>query len=154
MEQTYWNQQGKYQQWVDKISETTPDMHYTDNKYMNVFIAMNNIYHDVYNNGGGNILDGCYKDALKFIQGFIGKFNSRTAIKDLNYLEGKANEVFAKLMDQDLYFENHGFWNEWKNSKISMYKQEGEYWTYITCGTKENVEKEFERRKSYGFKVV
>lgn len=154
MKQIYWNQQGKYQDWVNEINKTMPDMYYTDNKYMNVFIAISNIYYDVYNNGGGNILDGCYKDALKFIQKFIGKFNSRTAIKDLDYLEDKTNEVFEKLMDKDLHFENHGFWNEWKNSKISMHKQEGEYWIYITCGTKENVEKEFERRKSYGFEVV
>lgn len=153
MEQIYWNRQGKHQKWVDEIDETMPTMYYTDNKHMNIFIAMNNIYYDVYNNGGGNISD-CYKDALKLIQGFIGKFNSRTAIKDFNYLEDKANEVFEKLMDKDLSFENHGFWNNWKYNKISMHKQEGECWIYITCGTKENVKKEFERRKSYGFTVV
>ena len=57
-------------------------------------------------------------------------------------------------MDKNLSFENYGFWNNWKHNKISMHKQEGECWTYITCGTKENVGKEFERRKSYGFTVV
>ena len=48
MKQIYWNRQGKHQKWVDEINETTPDMYYTENKYMNVFIAMNNIYYDVY----------------------------------------------------------------------------------------------------------
>jgi hypothetical protein len=154
MKKTYWNRQGKYQEWVDEISATMPDMYYTDNKYMNVFIAMSNIYYDIYNNGGCNIQDGCYKDALKYIHGFIGKFNSRTAIKDYDYLEDKANEVFEKLMEKDLSFENHGFWNNGRDSKVSMNEQSGECWTYITCGTKYNTEKEFECRKKYGFEEV
>lgn len=151
---TYWNGNGKYQEWVSKTSKMMPSMYYTDNRYMNVFIAMNNIYYEIYNNGGGNIMDGCYKDALSIIHGFIGKFNSRTAMKDFDYLEDKTNEVFEKLMDKDLSFENHGFWNEWRKRKISMTKQVGEDWLYITCGTEENVKKEFECRKNYGFEVV
>ena len=43
---------------------------------------------------------------------------------------------------------------EWKERKISMTKQVGENWIYITCGTEENVKKEFEIRKNYGFKEV
>lgn len=151
---TYWESNGKYQEWVDEINETMPDMYYTDNKYMNVFIAMSNIYYEIYNNGGGNIVDGCYTDALKLIHGFIGKFNSRTAMNDLQYLEEKTNEVFENLMGKDLSFINHGFWNEWKENKISMNEQVGDNWIYITCGTEDNVKKEFENRKNYGFKVV
>lgn len=154
MNNTYWNSNGKYQAWANEINETMPDMYYTDNRYMNVFIAMSNIYYEIYNNGGGNIVDGCYTDALRLIHGFIGKFNSRTAMNNLDYLEEKTNEVFEKLMGKDLSFENHGFWNEWKESKISMNEQIGENWSYITCGTKENVEKEFEKRKHYGFKEI
>lgn len=152
--ETYWNGNGKYQEWVDKINETMPSMYNTDNKYMNVFIAMSNIYYEIYNNGGGNIVDGCYTDSLKLIHRFIGKFNSRTAMNDLKYLEEKTNEVFEKLMDKDLSFVNHGFWNEWRERKISMTEQVGDDWAYITCGTEENVKKEFEQRKNYGFKVV
>lgn len=152
---TYWNHNGKYQEWVNTINETMPSMYYTDNKYMNVFIAISNIYYEIYNNVGGNILDGCYTDALEIIHKFIGKFNSRTAMKDFVYLENKTNEIFEKLMNYDLSFENHGFWNEWRNRKISMNEQVGEDWVYITCGTKENMIKEFEnRRDTYGFEVV
>lgn len=151
---TYWNSNGKYQDWVDKISETMPDMYYTDNKYMNVFIAMNKVYYDIYNNGGGNLLDGCHKEALEFIREFIGRFSLKRAIKEDDYLEERTNAVFSKLMNEDLSFENHGFWNEWRKRKISMTKQDGEDWIYITCGTQENVEKEFESRTKYGFSVV
>lgn len=151
---TYWNRNGKYQEWAEKVNKTKPRMYDTDNKYMNLFIAMNKIYYEIYNNSGGNIMDGCYKDELNLIHGFIGKFNSRRAIKDFDYLENKTNEVFEKLMDKNLSFENYGFWNEWREGKISMSEQVGENWIYITCGTKENVKKEFEKRKKYGFSVV
>lgn len=150
----YWDSQGEYQEWVDKICETMPSMYYTENKYMNIFIAMNKVYYDIYNNGGGNLLDGIHNEALELIREFVGRFNLKRAIKELDYLEERTNTVFAKLMDKDLSFENHGFWNEWRKRKVSMTKQAGEDWIYITCGTKDNVEKEFEKRKAYGFKVV
>lgn len=31
-----------------------PDMYFTDNEYMNLFIEINNLYYDIYNNGGCN----------------------------------------------------------------------------------------------------
>jgi hypothetical protein len=154
MKQIYWNKQGKHQKWVDEIDETMPTIGYTNNKSMNVFIAMSRIYYDIYNNGGWNIKDGCYKDTPKLIQKFIGKFNSRTAIYDLDYLENKANEVFEKLMEKDLSFESYGLWNNWKDQNISMSEQSGEGWSYITCGTKEKLEEVIEQRKSWGFTVV
>ena len=150
----YWNSQGKYQGWVNEIGKTMPSMYYTDNKYMNIFIAMNKVYYDIYNNGGGNLLDGVHKEALEYIREFVGRFNLKRAIKEHDYLEERTNTVFEKLMDKDLSFENHGFWNEWRKRKISMTKQVGEDWIYITCGTKANVEEEFEKRKNYGFEVV
>ena len=153
---TYWNNNGKHQEWVERINDTIPSMYDTDNYYMNVFIAFSNIYYDIYNNGGGNIEDGCYDDSLRLLDNFLGlgNFNWYQASHDFDYLEDKANEVFEKLIAQDLSFENYGFWNEWKNSLISLNKQEGENWSYITCGTKENMEKEFKTRQNYGFTVV
>lgn len=151
---SYWNGNGKHQEWVEKVVETVPNMYYTTNRYMNVFIAMNNVYYEIYNNGGYNIMFGCCKDDLKFIHRFIGKFNSKTAMKDFDYLEDKMNEVFEKPMDKDLSFENHGFWNECRKRKISMTEKTGGDWVYITCGTEENVKKEFELRKGCGFEVV
>jgi hypothetical protein len=150
----YWNSQGKYQGWVNETGKTMPSMYYTDNKYMNIFIAMNKVYYDIYNNGGGNLLDGVHKEALEFIREFVGRFNLKRAIKEHDYLEERTNAVFEKLMDKDLSFINHGFWNNGRESKISMTKQVGENWHYITCGTEDNVKNEFKKRKSYGFKVV
>lgn len=152
----YWNNNGKYQEWVDKINDTMPDMYDTDNKYMNVFIVISKIYYDIYNNGGGNIEDGCYDDKLRTIENFVGLGNFSWYQGTINkeYLEEKTNEIFEKLMEQDLSFENHGFWNEWRNRKVSMSEQIGEDWIYITCGTAENAKKEFEDRQKCGFEVV
>ena len=35
---TYWNGDGKYQDWYDKIADTMPSMYDTDNSNMNLFI--------------------------------------------------------------------------------------------------------------------
>ena len=128
-------------------------MYDTDNKHMNIFIAMSNIYYD-YNNGGCNLSGSIRKKELDNIREFVGRFNLKRAIKEPDYLEERTNAVFEKLIDKDLSFVNHGFWNEWRERKISMTKQVGKDWIYITCGTEDNVKKEFEARKNYGFKVV
>ena len=97
---TYWNNNGKHQEWVEKINDTMPSMYDTDNYYMNVFIAFSNIYYDIYNNGGGNIEDGCYDDSLRMLYNFLGlgNFNWYQAAHDFDYLEDKANEIFEKLI--------------------------------------------------------
>jgi hypothetical protein len=145
---TYWNNKGKYQEWADEISETMPDMCDTDNKNMNVFIAMTNLYYDIYNNGGGNIEDS-YMLEVEIIKRFLGSFDIEKAVANEEYLEGVTNTVFEKLMNEDLSFENHGFWNECKQNLISRNPQDGENWRFISCGTKANMEKEFEDRKQH-----
>lgn len=147
---TYWNDNGKYQEWVDKTSKTIPDMYFTDNEYMNTFIEMSNLYYDIYNNGGCNFK----ADKVKRIKSIVNGFKISKARTDHEYLEDVANNIFEFLMDKDLSFENHGFWNEWNKRLVSLSEKTGEDWIYITCGTQENMEKEFDNRQKYGFKVV
>ena len=146
----YWNSNGKYQEWVDKVLKTMPDMYSTDNEYMNIFIEMSNLYYDIYNNGGCNFR----ADKVERIKSIVKGFKISKARTDHEYLEDAANHVFEFLMDKDLSFENHGFWNEWNKHLLSLSEKTGEDWIYITCGTQENMEKEFENRQKYGFKVV
>jgi hypothetical protein len=147
---TYWNSNGKYQKFVDEKLKTIPDMYFTDNEYMNLFIEINNLYYDIYNNGGCNFR----LDKVTRIKSVIKNFKISKAISDYDYLEEITDRIFEYLMDKDLTFENYGFWNEWKNSLISLNKHEGENWSYITCGTKDNMKKEFKIRQDYGFTVV
>ena len=125
-------------------------MYFTDNEYMNLFIEINNLYYDIYNNGGCNFR----LDKVKRIKSVVKNFKISKARSDYDYLEKITDEIFEYLMDKDLTFENHGFWNDWKNRLISLNKHEGENWLYITCGTKDNMEKEFKIRQDYGFSVV
>ena len=147
---TYWNSNGKYQKFVDEKLKTITDMYFTDNEYMNLFIEINNFYYDIYNNGGCNFR----LDKVKRIKSVVKNFKISKARSDYDYLEKITDEIFEYLMDKDLTFENHGFWNDWKNRLISLNKHEGENWLYITCGTKDNMEKEFKIRQDYGFSVV
>lgn len=147
---TYCNSNGKYQKFVDEKLKTIPDMYFTDNEYMNLFIEINNLYYDIYNNGGCNFR----LDKVTRIKSVIKNFKISKAISDYDYLEEITDRIFEYLMDKDLTFENYGFWNEWKNSLISLNKHEGENWSYITCGTKDNMKKEFKIRQDYGFTVV
>ena len=147
---TYWNSNGKYQKFVDEKLKTIPDMYFTDYEYMNLFIEINNLYYDIYNNGGCNFR----LDKVTRIKSVIKNFKISKAISDYDYLEEITDRIFEYLMDKDLTFENYGFWNEWKNSLISLNKHEGENWSYITCGTKDNMKKEFKIRQDYGFTVV
>ena len=147
---TYWNNSGKYQKWVDNILKSVPDMYLTDNEYMNTFIEMNNLYYNIYNNGGCNFKE----DKVKRIKAIVKNFKISKARTDYDSLEDIANDVFDFLMNKDLSFENYGFWNEWNKRIISLTEKVGENWLYITCGTQKNMEMEFENRKKYGFTVM
>lgn len=147
---TYWNNNGKYQKFVDEKLKMIPDIYFTDNEYMNLFIEINKLYYDIYNNGGRNSV----LDKVQRIKSVIKNFSFQKCISDHNYLEERTDEVLEYLQNKDLSFENHGFWYEWKNRLISLNKQEGENWSYITCGTKDNMEKEFKNRQKYGCTVV
>lgn len=66
---SYWNGEGLYQNELNKISENIPDIGMTNNKYMNLYITANNVYYDVYNNGGCN-LDNYEEDIKKYVAPF------------------------------------------------------------------------------------
>lgn len=59
MENTYWNNKGKYQDLATKLQERVPAMgecplKYTKNKKLEKFRKASNAYYDIFNNGGCN----------------------------------------------------------------------------------------------------
>ena len=103
----YWNGDGKYQDWYDKIADTMPSMYDTDNSNMNLFIYMSRLYYDIYNNGGANVSDSKkYQKEIDAIASIVKKFRISKAIIDHTYLEECTNMVFQYLQDKDLSFEN------------------------------------------------
>lgn len=51
MNNTYWLNNGKYQKEYDKISELIPPEGFTDNKYINLLIAISKLYYRHFNDG-------------------------------------------------------------------------------------------------------
>lgn len=152
---TYWDENGKYQDWYDKIADTMPSMYDTDNSNMNLIIYMNRLYYDIYNNGGMNVSDSKkYQKEIDAVASVVKKFRIAKAIINHAYLEEYTNMVFQYLQDKDLSFEDYGFWNDWDNRELSFKKHEGGSWIYITCGTKENRDREIAKRKACGYKII
>lgn len=54
----YWNEQGRYQfEYRDYWKQLVPETGEADTDEGNALIAISKIYHDVFNNGAGNIVD-------------------------------------------------------------------------------------------------
>lgn len=109
----YWHGNGKYQKEADKFSELLPIQGYTNNKYMNLFIIGSNIYHDFYNNGGGNIKYAYDEPITKYLIPFNEHFRidltggaEKIAKKLYNKktLENFFNRVIEIIKDKDLSY--------------------------------------------------
>ena len=54
----YWNEQGRYQfEYRDYWKQLVPETGEADTDEGNALIAISKIYHDVFNNGAGNIVN-------------------------------------------------------------------------------------------------
>lgn len=54
----YWNEQGRYQfEYMDYWKQLVPETGEADTDEGNALIAISKIYHDVFNNGAGNIVN-------------------------------------------------------------------------------------------------
>ena len=54
----YWNEQGRYQEeYQEYFNKLVPETGNADTDEGNALIAISKIYHDVFNNGAGNIVD-------------------------------------------------------------------------------------------------
>lgn len=67
MKKSYWTGNGRHQDTVTNLEGLIPNIGYTSSKWLNVFICLGKLYHDYYNNGGGNIED-CY---LQYVDLYI-----------------------------------------------------------------------------------
>lgn len=129
---TYWVENGKYQEDMDKLNKLIPNMGYTDNKYFNAFIIASKLYYDVYNNGGWNILD-CYMDDVDdFLKDFSDNIKaininvtSKTLIKNLKNhekLEKFMDEVIAFVKNNDFSFERFVIYQHYDKKQLSKTK--------------------------------
>lgn len=80
MENTYWNETGKYQKEYDKLWKLIPPTGWSKYKYINLLIAVSKRYHDLYNNGLGNE-DCLYDYCMDKIESLLDEINCSDKIK-------------------------------------------------------------------------
>lgn len=148
MEKTYWNSQGKFQKESDKISKLMPCWGKTNNPYLNLYLTASSLYYDVYNNGGGNIIDSYVKDIEQYIKPYANElkginFNCtiNTIIKNLKTeekLEKFVDSVIEFVMYKDLSYDKYCAYFSNETEVISFEKKEG--LDEISFGNKEDFE--------------
>ena len=125
MENTYWARNGKHQALVDGLNELVPLEGYTDNPYMNLFLAVSHLYYDAHNNGGGNIEDCYRKDFEQYIKPYLSV--------DINDFSGQRESVMEAAMDRtlELIFEHnvtyqkYPLWVDYDGRRVSLTKKNG-----------------------------
>lgn len=148
MKNTYWNNNGKYQEFIDGLTDRTPGHGYTCNVYANIYLAMTHLYYDAYNNGGGNIEDNYAKDFHIRVEPYLGDKVKLKAFLDVDSekMEDMVNIALEFIKDKNLEFPIYSFWCNHEAKMISEHKPEGEiaekgYWFELTFGEPEEMDK-------------
>lgn len=103
MSKTYWNEHGAHQQDAAHLADLIPTVGFTGNGYLDCYIGMSRLYYDLYNNGGGNVADGCHNDAVKKVKRVIREFSVDKFLCDEEYAESMMDKavVIASTHDDD-----------------------------------------------------
>lgn len=71
---SYWSSNGKYQQKADILNEMVPDMGESFDTRIETFRLASNVYYDIHNNGGDNIIDeGSRSDEYEKLNRFLNR---------------------------------------------------------------------------------
>lgn len=158
MENNYWNGNGKYQNFVNKIENIQPDIGYTDNKYLNAFIVMEHYYYDNYNNGCWNTKDGNYKeDRIQYLNSIIRtNYKKLCNPKEKEYLEEQMNNLIEKIKDKVFSYTKYSVWQKFNEKLLSHTAIDEEDWQEVSFGEKEEYDDWIKVRisKSWDFKFI
>lgn len=137
----YWNENGRDQAFVNALEERIPEYGYTNNVYVNLFIAMSHLYYDAYNNGGGNIEDCYMRDYAQHIKPYMG---DKVKVQAFIYgdeigMEQMMNAAIAYIQDKNLDFPVYSCWVNHMERKLSMVEPGNDFgikaeWFKITFG--------------------
>lgn len=90
LENTYWNNKGKYQKQADILQEFVPEQGSSEYTDIELFRIASNVYYDIYNNGGCN-LDRSRKGEFKILQahGFDMPITEKIIEENENFNNGE-----------------------------------------------------------------
>lgn len=110
---TYWEGKGIAQDKLDFLEAKMPSMGFTGNGYMDALIGISSLYYDRYNNGGGNILDGCYKEHIRKVVKLLHELNITKFVNDAEYAEDVVTQVVNTVYTHDYeYRVLYVIWND------------------------------------------
>lgn len=92
---SYWEKKGKYQDKADILNKLVPDMGESTDTRIETFRKASNVYYDIHNNGGDNLLEGgARNDEFESLGKFIN-----SEIRD--YIEFKEEQQNSEYPEDD-----------------------------------------------------
>lgn len=163
MENTYWNEKGKFQKEADTILNLMPNVGKTSNPFLNLFITATGLYYDVYNNGGCNIRECFMRDIENYIKPYASeldginfKCTDQTILKNLKTLpklEKFIDSVVSFVSSKDLSYDKYSAYFSNKDEVISFESKEG--LDVVTFGNKKDFDEWVNHRVDvWLFKIV
>jgi hypothetical protein len=151
MNNTYWGNNGKYQQEVEKLNNLMPDFEYTDNPYINLFITISHIYYRIYNDGDSFL--NFENRVTRYVEPFRNDiyFNSFKEYKD-EELEELINRVIEFIKDKDLNYTQHVIYVNHDNKELSKVEKDG--FKRLISGTAKYLEDWINSFLDFGYKIV
>lgn len=132
---TYWNDHGKYQKQADELGTLVPDFGYTDNADLNLFITISKLYHDAYNNGGGNIYDCYARDFERYVLPALPgiRLDAFTECNE-DEIEDYVDRTLEYLAGKNLSCTVYTVFYNYDEMLMSLEKQNGPGWMPVTFG--------------------
>ena len=129
LQNSYWNNRGKFQSNVNSLNNIKPKQGFSDNPLMNCFVVMSNIYYDAYNNGWGGNNEMLERKLKQYVRPVLGvRFgNMKKFYNDSEYLERQTDNMIVKLIkDDSLVFDRITVINKrFKTISLSEYNFNG-----------------------------
>ena len=151
---TYWNNTGKHQRFVDDLSDKVPEYGYTSNVYVNIYLVMSHLYYDAYNNGGGNIEDNYTRSFHARVEPYLGDKVQLKPFLEENFeqMESMMNVALEFIQDKNLDFPIYSKWCNHDEMVVSNIRPvddwaEKGYWFNATFGEPEELNKFCSRYK-------
>lgn len=162
---SYWRGNGKYQKEKGKLESLVPDIGKTQNKYLNLFITMLELYYG-YHKKGGNLRDVTMEDINKYIRPFSKELNVRGAINFdvqdttlLSYLRNESklekamDRVIEFIIDKDL--KSPKYYVYYDNANSIIYRTPKQGVNIVAFGTEYDLKNWVKNRiEGRGFKLV
>jgi len=120
---SYWNENGLYQAQSDQISKDVPASGHAQNVAVELYRCAQNVYYEIYNNGGGNM--GC--DAFHDYSGEYGKNSQLQHLASYGIDTSKIDDAVEKMVEEYETEREHDYYDDSESEAMvkELWKQGG-----------------------------